>query len=68
MNHQGRWSQKSDDNESCVLQDVLSDLRGDAFAGFKGVLKFGIEGSGDGLIFEQKISLENQTEGDDNFS
>jgi hypothetical protein len=47
---------------------VAGNFRRDAFAGFKSVLKFGIEGCGDGLVFEEEISLEDQTEGDENFS
>ena len=67
-NHEDRWSEESDNDESSVLQNVASDTRRNAFAGFKGVLKFGIEGCGDGLVFEEEVSLKDQTDGDEEFS
>lgn len=68
QNHEDRWSQETHNHESSVLENVGSDIVGDAVTGFEGSLEFGIECSGDGLIFKEEVCLEEEADGDEDFS
>ena len=67
-NNEDRWSENSDNDKSSVLQNVASVFLRNALAGFNRILKFDIEGISDSLVFEENVSLEDQTDNDKEFS
>ena len=66
--HEYRRGEKANNNKPAVLQDVSSNVGGNAIASFESSLEFGIEGSGDSGVFEDDVRLEDETESDEEFS
>ncbi len=66
--HEYRGGEKANNNEPTVLQDVGSNVGGNAIASFESGLEFGIEGSGNSGVFEENVRLEDETESDEEFS
>jgi hypothetical protein len=66
--HEYRGGEKANNNEPAVLQNVSSNVGGNAVASFESGLEFGIEGSGNSGVFEEDVRLEDETESDEKFS
>jgi hypothetical protein len=50
------------------LENVASDVIGDAFTGLKGGEEFGIEISGNVCVFVQNVGLEHKTDNNKEFT